>query len=108
MTDRPTTTCAGCGADAPDRDMMPLREGGELCAQCARRYTCECGELIHPDKGHPYPVGGGWGLACDDCRAASEQDAATEMPGEGVPPETWEAWAKAAYGNNRETRRKEG
>ncbi len=57
--------------------------------------ACECGQ---PGK-HPYPIGGGWALACDECRKASEQDAATQPPGEGVPPDKWDAWHAAAIGD---------
>lgn len=56
--------------------------------------ACDCGGIGR----HPFPVGGGWGLACDDCKAASEQEAATGMPGEGATPEQWRAWARDAFG----------
>ena len=29
-----TTTCASCGLDFPDADMLPLNQGGELCSDC--------------------------------------------------------------------------
>ena len=53
---------------------------------------CDCGQVGL----HPYPIGGGWALACDDCKADSIMDAATGMPGEGANEATWAAWAEGA------------
>ena len=53
---------------------------------------CECGAV----GVHPFPIGGGWALACDDCRALAEMDAAVGMP--GAAPADWAAWAVEARG----------
>lgn len=85
-------------AEAMARDRALLAEIAESQRRAHEQLCgperCECGK---PGK-HPYPIGGGWALACDACRAASEQDAATEMPGEGIPAETWDRWLAEAFG----------
>jgi len=46
--ERNTTTCAGCGDDFPDRDMLPRGRGGEgeFCPKCAEAS----GEFEEEDK----------------------------------------------------------
>ncbi len=51
------------------------------------RDRCECGK---PGR-HPYPVGGGWALACPDCKA--ESVAANE-----ARPAAWAQWERDARG----------
>ena len=55
---------------------------------------CECG---NPGR-HPYPIGGAWALACDECKEAAIQEAAVGMPGEGATAEEWTDWHLAATG----------
>lgn len=55
---------------------------------------CECGA---PGL-HPYPIGGGWALSCDDCKAAAIMDAAVGMPDEGADAAQWDEWHAAAFG----------
>jgi hypothetical protein len=43
---RNTTTCALCGADFPDADMIPMPDGGELCDSCASDVTANAVELF--------------------------------------------------------------
>lgn len=46
---------------------------------------------------HPYPIGGGWAWACEDCRAASVASALPQ--GDNDEPLTdadWDRWAEAA------------
>jgi len=70
----------------------------DACVRVARallaEVRCECGA----DGVHPFPIGGGWALACDECREASIMDAAVGMPGEGADGATWETWRVAAFG----------
>ena len=41
-----TTTCAHCGHDFPDGDMLPLEQGGELCGDCMEQVRDAAPELL--------------------------------------------------------------
>ncbi len=41
-----TTTCLHCGQDFPDRDMLPLPDGGELCPDCTAAVRDAAFELF--------------------------------------------------------------
>lgn len=102
----PEHECPRCCGDGEETGAPVCLDGRYLCSEChgsgtvtperaeAIERECECGQ----PGAHPYPIGGGWAWACDDCRAGAEQDCATQPPGEGVAPETWEHWRRNALG----------
>jgi len=52
--------------------------------------TCECGR---PGR-HPYPIGGGWAWACDDCKAASLLSTdGDDVFGRRLTESDWSGWA---------------
>jgi hypothetical protein len=52
--------------------------------------ACECGK---PGL-HPYPIGGGWGWACDDCKAESLKQTDVDDPFGPVTEADWARWAE--------------
>jgi hypothetical protein len=69
------------------------------CSARARReeveaedQTCECGA---PGR-HPYPIGGGWAWACDDCKAESLSRSAADDPFGLRTEADWDRWAAEA------------
>ena len=55
---RPTTTCARCGKDFLDREMLPLPDGGELCPGCDSEQPYIIGST--EDKALFWHNEGGW------------------------------------------------
>ena len=72
-----------------------VRVAGKGYAWCRQPLVewCECGAIGI----HPVPIGGGWSVACDDCKAAS----LVAPQGDDDRPLTeadWEQWRRDAPG----------
>jgi hypothetical protein len=89
---RPNAMANGWADAAADLRAIEARRDGlvDLRGFALVWEPCECGAV----GVHPYPIGGGWALACGECRAASIADAGAE----GADRETWEQWRRDAEG----------
>lgn len=66
-----------------------LHENGIVPQDLPAGVACECGGLGK----HPYPIGGGWAWACDDCKAASLVRGGGDDPFGPTTAADWDRWA---------------